>query len=65
MLKRNLIKIIIPLATVIALATTISVLPALAAPRNQTLQTVQGTVTGVNTPDRSGYSDWCDWRDRS
>jgi len=47
MLKRNLIKIIIPLATVIALATTISVLPALAAPRNQTLQTVQGTVTGV------------------
>jgi hypothetical protein len=47
MLKKNLIKIIIPLIAIFALATTAPVLPALAAPHNQTMQTVQGTVTGV------------------
>jgi hypothetical protein len=47
MLKRNLIKLFIPLAALAALATAIPVLPALAAPRWTTLQTVQGKVTGI------------------
>ncbi len=47
MLKRNLIKLFIPLAVLTALAATIPVLPALAVPRWTTLQTVQGKVTGI------------------
>jgi hypothetical protein len=51
MLKRNLIKILIPLAVVAVLAGIVPALPALAAPTRTALHTVQGIVVEPQPTD--------------